>query len=150
MINVQSTSFLRRVLLADALTCVATGLLLLLGARFLEPLLGLPVALLQNTGLVLLPIAGFIAHVGTRVEISRRLVWVVIAGNVLWVMDSAALLMSGWILPTTLGQAFIVAQTTFMWAIMTVKTVSGATLPEKHGPAQKARTQYSECSGFFL
>jgi hypothetical protein len=110
MLNVQSSSFLRRVLLADAFTCVVTGLVMLLGSRFLEPLLGLPVALLQNAGFVLLPIAGFIAYVGTRPQLSRRLVWVVIAGNAIWVMDSIALLMSGWVAPTTLGQVFIVVQ----------------------------------------
>jgi hypothetical protein len=110
MLNVQSSSFLRRVLLADAFTCVMTGLLMLLGAGVLEPMLGLPATLLQNTGLVLLPIAGFIAFVGMRAQLSRRLVWVIIAGNAIWVLDSIALLMSGWVAPTTLGQAFIVVQ----------------------------------------
>jgi hypothetical protein len=110
MPNLQSSSFLRRVLIADALTCVATGLLMLLGAGFLEPLLGLPATLLQNVGLALLPIAGFIAYVGTRPQLSRRLVWLVIAGNAIWVVDSIVLLMSGWVAPTALGQAFIVVQ----------------------------------------
>lgn len=110
MPNVQSSSFLRRVLIADAFTCVVTGLLMLLGAGFLEPLLGLPATLLQNAGLALLPIAGFIAYVATRPQLSRRLVWLVIAGNAIWVADSIVLLMSGWVAPTALGQAFIVVQ----------------------------------------
>jgi hypothetical protein len=110
MMTVQSSPFLRRVLLADAFTCIATGLLMLLGAHSLESVLGLPAPFLQKTGLVLLPIAAFIGYVGTRASISRRLVWVVIAGNALWVLDSIALLMSGWVMPTALGQAFIVVQ----------------------------------------
>lgn len=110
MPNVQSSSFLRRVLIADAFTCVMTGLLMLLGAGFLEPLLGLPATLLQNAGLALLPVAGFIAYVATRPQLSRRLVWLVIAGNAIWVADSIVLLMSGWVAPTALGQAFIVVQ----------------------------------------
>jgi hypothetical protein len=110
MLNIQSISFLRRILLADAFICAATGLLLLSASGILEPMLELSAAFMQNVGLVLLPIAGFIAYVGTRTEISRRLVWVVIFGNALWVIDSIALLMSGWVTPTLLGQAFIVTQ----------------------------------------
>lgn len=110
MLNIQSPHFLRRVLLADAFTCVGTGLLMVLGVRTLEPLLGLPAMLLQSAGLILLPIAGFIAYVGTRPHVPRSLVWVVIAGNALWVVASVVLLVSGWVAPTTLGQAFIVVQ----------------------------------------
>ncbi len=110
MSKYQSSSFLRRVLLADAFTCVLTGLLMLLGARMLESLLGLPAALLQGAGFALLPIAAFIAYVGTRPQLSHRLVWTVIAGNALWVGGSFALLVAGWVNPTMPGQAFIVAQ----------------------------------------
>ena len=110
MLNIQSPSFLRRVLVADAFTCVATGMLMLLGAGFLGSVLGLPGALLRGAGLALLPIAGFIAYAGTRAQLSRSMVWTVIAGNVLWVLGSIALLLSGWVAPTTAGQAFIVVQ----------------------------------------
>jgi hypothetical protein len=110
MFNTQSPLFLRRVLLADAATGILTGLLLALDAGFLEPLLGLPATLLREAGIVLLPLAAFVGYAGLRKELSRRLVWLVIAFNVLWVVDSAVLLMSGWVAPTVLGQAFIVAQ----------------------------------------
>lgn len=110
MLNVQSPFFLRRILLADALTCVVTGLLMLAGAPVLEPWFGLPSALLQAAGILLLPIAAFIAFAGTRARLSHRMVWAVIAGNALWVMASIALLLSGWVTPTMPGQAFIVVQ----------------------------------------
>ena len=110
MLNIQSPFFLRRILLADAVTCVATGLLMLAGASVLEPWLGLPAALLQTAGALLLPIAGFIMYAGTRPMLSRSMVRMIIAGNALWVAASIALLMSGWITPTTIGQAFVVVQ----------------------------------------
>lgn len=110
MFNTQSPLFLRRVLLADAATGILTGMLLALDAGFLEPLLGLPATLLRDAGIVLLPLAAFVGYVGLRKELSRRLVWVVIAFNMLWVADSAVLLMSGWVAPTFLGKAFIIVQ----------------------------------------
>lgn len=110
MFKSHSPSFLRRVLLADAATGIVTGLLMLFGAGFLESLLGLPATLLREAGIILLPLAVFVGYVGLRKELSRRLVWIVIAFNVLWVIDSVVLLMSGWVSPTLLGQAFIVMQ----------------------------------------
>ncbi|OGB26915.1 MAG: hypothetical protein A3I66_20990 [Burkholderiales bacterium RIFCSPLOWO2_02_FULL_57_36] len=110
MFNIQSPSFLRRVLCLDAFTCVTTGFLMLLGARFLAPLLGLPAALLQAAGFALLPIAAFIAYAGTRPLLLRRMVWMIIAGNALWVLGSIALLTSGWVAPTMPGQMFIAMQ----------------------------------------
>src|SRR5437879_3535424 len=46
----QPTTFLRRVLLADAAVSGATGLMLMLGARLAEGLLGVPAALMQYSG----------------------------------------------------------------------------------------------------
>jgi hypothetical protein len=52
----------------------------------------------------------FVAWVGTRETISRPAVQAVIALNVLWVLGSAGLLVSGWVVPTLLGYAFVIAQ----------------------------------------
>lgn len=110
MLNTQSPSFLRRVLFADAIASVATGLLLARGASLLAPVLGLPLELLREAGLLLLPFAAFVAYLGTRKEIPRRGVWVVIVANALWVIDSIALLFSGWVQPSLYGQLFVAAQ----------------------------------------
>jgi hypothetical protein len=106
----QSNSFLRTVLLADAIASGATGLLMIAGAGLLEGLLGLPVALMREAGLVLIPYVAFVAWVGTREAISRSAVQAIIALNVLWVAGSIALLVSGWVAPTMLGTAFVIAQ----------------------------------------
>ena len=106
----QSNSFLRTVLLADAIASGATGLLMIAGAGLLDGLLGLPVALLREAGLVLIPYVAFVAWVGTRDAISRNAVQAVIVLNVLWVAGSIGLMVSGWVAPTMLGAAFVIAQ----------------------------------------
>lgn len=110
MMYFQNPSFLRRVLLADAAASGATGLLMAFGASFLEPLLGLPVALLREAGIILLPFAALLTYIATREHLSRRWVWAVVVMNVIWVIDSILLLLSGWVSPTLLGQAFVIGQ----------------------------------------
>jgi hypothetical protein len=110
MLLSDSSSFLRRVLLADAAASAATGLLMLFGAGLSEQLLGLPRALLQYAGLSLLPFAAFIAYLATRENLSRTGSWAVIICNAVWAADSILLLLSGWVEPNRLGHAFIIAQ----------------------------------------
>jgi len=103
-------TFLRYALLADAVASGATGLLLIAGADLLTGLLGLPVALMREAGLLLVPYVALVAFVGTREAISRPAVQAIIALNVLWVVGSMGLLMGGWVAPTALGTAFVIAQ----------------------------------------
>lgn len=107
--NRQNT-FLRYALLADAVASGATGLLMIAGADLLTGLLGLPVALMREAGLLLVPYVALVAFVGTRDAISRPAVQAIIALNVLWVAGSIGLLMSGYVAPTALGYAFVIAQ----------------------------------------
>ena len=104
------SSFLRRVLVADATTSGACGLLMVFGSGFLERLLGVPAAVLVSAGILLFPFAGFVAYLATREHLHRPSLWAVIACNALWAIDSIALLLFGWLEPTLLGNAFVVAQ----------------------------------------
>ena len=106
----QSNLFLRYVLFADAVASGATGLLLIAGAGLLEGFLGLPTALMREAGLLLIPYVALVAWVGTRETIARPAVHAVIALNVLWVAANIGLLISGWVAPTMLGYAFVIAQ----------------------------------------
>jgi len=106
----RSPYFLRAVLLVDAVVSAATGLLLALGGGLLEPWIGVPAMLTRGAGVSLLPFAALVAYVATRPTLSQPAVWAVIAYNALWTIDSFALLLSGWISPTTLGIAFVAAQ----------------------------------------
>jgi hypothetical protein len=105
-----SAKFLRTVLLIDAATCVATGLLMTLGADILARLTAVPAPLLLYAGLSLFPVAIFIALVGTRDSLVPAAVWVVIIGNAAWVAGSALLLFGGMIAPNASGYVFIGAQ----------------------------------------
>jgi len=103
-------SFLRNVLLADAVTSAACGLLMTAGATVLEPMLGLPGAVLRYAGISLLPFAAFVAVVATRASLSRPAVWVVIVCNAAWALESVLLLVSGWVAPTLPGYGFVLFQ----------------------------------------
>ncbi len=107
--NRQNT-FLRYALLADAVASGATGLLMIAGADVLTGLLGLPAALMREAGLLLVPYVALVAFVGTRDVIARPAVRAIIGLNVLWVAASIGLLMSGFVAPTLLGYAFVIAQ----------------------------------------
>jgi hypothetical protein len=102
------TLMLKWALLGDAAASAATGLLLAAAAGPLAASFGLPAGLLQAAGLILLPYAGFVLWAGTRVEAPRLAVRAIIAINLLWVLDSAMLLLFQPASP--LGVAFVVAQ----------------------------------------
>lgn len=101
---------LRTLLLADAATCTAMGVALAAGAGPLAVLTGLPAALLTYAGLSLIPIAAVMLLIALRPALQPAGAWLVIAGNVAWVIASIALLLSGWVAPTALGVTFVVVQ----------------------------------------
>jgi hypothetical protein len=115
--------YLRRVLWADALVCLTCGLLLVLGAQLLADLLALPATLLLPTGIFLLPYGALVAWIATRANPPRWAVWAVVIVNVLWVVGSFALLVSGGVTPNALGIAFIIAQAAIVACFAIVQTV---------------------------
>jgi len=105
-----SPTFLRRVLALDSASCAAIGLLLCLDAAGLAPLFGLGERLLFGAGLLLLPLAAFIAWLASRPAPPSALVWVVIAGNVAWTAESFLLIETEAARITALGTAFVAVQ----------------------------------------
>jgi hypothetical protein len=103
-------NFLRYALLADAIASGATGALLIAGAGLLDGLLGLPVALMREAGLLLVPYVALVAYVGTREHISRPAVQTIIALNIVWTVCSIGLLLTDYVAPTAPGTAFVIAQ----------------------------------------
>jgi len=120
---IRSASLLRKVLWLDALSCVAMSALLLLFASPIQALLGLEPGFMRAAGATLLPFAAFVAWAASRERISRVAVGWVIAINALWVIDSLAILFFGWVQPTTLGTAFIVAQAIFVGVLAELEFV---------------------------
>jgi hypothetical protein len=105
-----NSSFLRRVLAVDAISSGAMGLAMLSFGSFIAQLLNLPVDLIRDAGLVLLPFAAFVGYVASREHPPRASVWIIIALNVVWVVDSIVLLFTGWVEPNALGYSFVIAQ----------------------------------------
>ncbi|HEX2462403.1 MAG TPA: hypothetical protein VHJ58_19825 [Vicinamibacterales bacterium] len=101
---------LRFALLGDAIASGATGLIMIAGADLLTGLLGLPVALMRGAGLLLIPYVAFVAFVSTRRNIPHEGVKAIIALNIIWVVGSVVLLLSGFVAPTVPGYAFVVFQ----------------------------------------
>lgn len=113
---------LRRVLLADALTCFLFGLLLAVAAGAMAELIGLPRSLLFYAGLVLFPCAALMAI--AAMTLNRHLVRVVIAGNVAWVAASVAVLVLYEV--TGLGAAFVLGQAVAVTVLAFLEWRSGS------------------------
>jgi hypothetical protein len=105
-----NSKFLRYVLALDAMTCIATGLLMSVGGAALSNLTGLPAGLLFYAGVGLFPFAAVLLYLATRTQISAAPVWTVVILNALWTIDSFLLLWSGWVETSTFGTAFVVFQ----------------------------------------
>ena len=106
----RTSTFLRRVLYADAATCVATGLLMTLGSGLFGQFAVLPTGLLRYAVVSLFPFAALLVFLATRDHLSPPAVWAVIVLNALWTVDSLLLLLTGWVAPTEVGYAFVIAQ----------------------------------------
>ena len=102
------SSLIRPALLIDAAASGATGALMIAGATLLEGWLNIPVAVLREAGLVLVPYVAFVVIAATRPQISVRAVWTIIACNALWTAASFAILTV--ISPNPLGVAFVIGQ----------------------------------------
>ena len=107
---IQSSQFLRRALLADAVFSGMSALGLTFGAGALASLLNLPEAPLRETGLFLIAYTALVGWLGTRQIVPKLLVVLVVAGNAAWTIASIALLFSGAASPNLLGEIVVVAQ----------------------------------------
>jgi len=105
-----SPNALRRALLLDAAASGAMGLLFLIAAGSLSGLFGLPLPLVRSVGVFLIPFAAGLLWIATRSYAPAALIRTIVVGNVLWVVASVFLLVSGVVNPTLLGEAFVLAQ----------------------------------------
>ena len=110
MFKFANWSLLRLALAADAAASGAMGILLAAAAEPLTAWFGLPLPLLRAVGLLLIPYAAVLVYLATRATTLRLPAQLIVAGNVLWVVGSGALLVSGLVAPTPLGTAFVIAQ----------------------------------------
>lgn len=121
--NVRARSLLRTSLWFDALSVAGLGLLLLLLAGLLEPLFGIDAGFMRAVGALLLPFAAFLGWTASRDRIPRAAVLWIIALNALYVVASFAILLLGWLQPSALGTAFVIAQALVGGAVAVVEWV---------------------------
>jgi hypothetical protein len=107
---IDSPHFLRRVLWADAVSCIATGGLQAAWPGQLSALLGLPTALVLATGVFLLVYAAAVLWIASRNPLPRGAIWLIVAGNFAWAAGCALLLAAGPVGPTALGIAYVIVQ----------------------------------------
>ncbi|WP_372001361.1 hypothetical protein P7L68_20955 [Tistrella mobilis] len=103
-------TLLRRVLWLDALSGLGMAALFLIAGGLVSDLTGLPRGLLTGTAMVLIVIAGGILLIAARDPLPRLAVRTLAIVNLLWVVDSIALLIFGWVDPTSLGYALVIGQ----------------------------------------
>ena len=123
MTNVPMSRPLRLILLADAVASGATAALLVAGAGLLERLLGLPVALMREAGMLLIPYVVLVLFVASRPSVAVAAVNAIIAVNAAWTAASVLLLVSGSVSPTLLGIAFVLAQAFAVGAFAVIQYV---------------------------
>jgi len=123
---------LRRALQADAIFSGTGAVLLTLGAGEFAPLLNLPEALLREAGLFLIAYAAFVGWLGTRTAFPKIPVVAVVAGNAAWTISSIALIFSGAVTPSLLGEIALAMQAIAVGVLAELQFLglrrSGATL----------------------
>nr|WP_295374535.1 hypothetical protein [uncultured Sphingosinicella sp.] len=101
--------FLKRVLLLDAASCLGMGLLLTLGGDPLAALFGIDAKIVGGAGLALFPVGLFMLWLGTRNAAPAAFVYLVIAGNALWTLESFVVAANAQDI-TGLGTGFVTVQ----------------------------------------
>lgn len=120
MLHQSQIPALQTILKLDSATCALMGALLVSASGLVAGVTAIPADLLFWAGLLLLPIAAFMAVLAGTVSVPSLGTCLVIGGNVLWIAASLALPVTGIISPNVfgwilvLGQAVVVAG--FVWA----------------------------------
>lgn len=107
---IASSTFLRRVLAADAVASAGAGLLFALGGAQLQALTGLPAEISQPMGAFLVGYAAVVGCIASRSVVRAALVWAVVLVNLLWAVESIVLLSGEFLRPTLLGQGLVFGQ----------------------------------------
>ncbi len=101
------SSFLRRVLQADAIVSLGAGAVMAMGGVWLQPWLQLPASLLVTAGLSLFVYAAVVAWMSRRESVPRAALWLVIGCNLAWAVDCVAIAAGPWFAPSLLGELFL-------------------------------------------
>lgn len=98
----------------DAISCAGMGVGLIVAARELGHWTNLPSPLLTWAGILLLPIALFMAFSARLTPVPGWAAGVVIIGNIGWTLCSLVLPMAGIVSPNLIGWIFLIGQAGFV------------------------------------
>ena len=104
------TPFLRFALAADAAASGLMGLAFAVAPGAIGALTALPPGLLQGAGLFLLAYAAVLAWLAARSAVPRAMLWLLVAGNLIWAVECAALPLLGFVAPNGWGIALLAVQ----------------------------------------
>jgi len=107
---VQISSYLKKVLIADAVVSGAAGVAMMAGSTFLPNLLGLPAELLLWAGAALVPFVAVLALMIRARSVPAGIVVAIIAVNIAWVVASLFVAFGPAFASTLFGKVFVVAQ----------------------------------------
>lgn len=110
MTRFQPGPMLRKLLIADAATCLGAGVLLAIGGGYLASLLALPELLLRCAGAFLIIFGFTVGMLARREHAPKIATMAVIVANALWAIESVAIVAAGWVTPNALGMTFVLAQ----------------------------------------
>ncbi|KAB2663955.1 hypothetical protein F9K91_16150 [Brucella tritici] len=110
MKTAQTVFALKPLVAIDAITCAAMGAALVVASATVGELTGIPASLLYWAGVLLLPVAAFMAWVSRSANPPAWAVNLVILGNGAWVAASLFLPVAGMITPNLFGWVFLVGQ----------------------------------------
>jgi len=107
-------AWLRTVLWVDGITGLVSGLMGLAASDFQATLLGLPAALVQGSGVVVLGFVALIALLLAQPQPPRWGLRALVVGNALWVVASAVVVELQWPTLNALGVAYVLLQAAFV------------------------------------
>lgn len=114
MSTIAMNPLLRNALRIDAVASALVGLPMAAAAHPLAAAFGLPAPLLFWAGVICLPYAALLWWLSSEHETSSQAIVMIVSGNALWVAGCIALAFAGWVLPSALGVAFLIAQAVFV------------------------------------
>lgn len=125
MRSVLPSPLLRGAFVLDAVVSAAAGVLQLAPGAQAATWLGLPLPLLTESGVFLLVYGAALALLSRSRALWAPLVQMVVIGNLGWALGCVAALAFGWLVPSTLGTAWVLLQAA---AVLLFAALQGAGL----------------------
>ena len=113
----------------DAATCGMMAAMLVIAAAPISELLRIPSGLLWSAGAILIPFALLFAIAGFQRRPAPALLWLLITGNIAWVVASWAVLAGGDVSPSPAGALLVLVQAGAVTALTIAELAAWRRMP---------------------